>query len=583
MQNLKLMEIGWCESFNQKIEGMVSLEELDIYRCGVFNQKLEGMQNLKKLSIRYCDRYNQMLEGMQNLQQLTLYQCRAFNQLTEEMQNLEYLKIYMCDTFKNFKTVFLLYKLQPDEFNRYWHDLIIQDQMNWVKSKLNDKTEYENLAKKSTAELIDLAKIFTNAHDVFLDAFPQSSKIYHTLKDIEQLVKQRAANDVIRTQFSLLKDLENYFDYLVTTIKLFPTLTNFLIRNLREEMINDIKELKIPIEDLPLETRMELLPLLSSPDEIQKTILGIPEEERMKWLNEPLQYEQFAGTTLAVLKSIKVQNLNETTPAERDNLLFLLRETLKNIPLKTLAAYAAFDADTLMAYYFALDEIQMAVVVPLLGDKNLLEYLEKQPMETHRNLLCYATTQQKEAYLAKDLLKNKVIEEWGTVKKPELEEQIKIFKEDTTEEKYTEIKKRWDLIYLSTSTAIQQMSNIIASLEKVLMQFNPDEAYRNKIKQKIDQCELVKGELQKMGEEINTLSNLIPGAVEIPEEFIDQITVEMMTDPYTDDNNNTLDKSTWARSEINPYTREPMTSDSTKLNAELKERIEDFRKKHPKL
>ena len=453
-----------------------------------------------------------------------------------------------------------------------------------VASLLENQTEIENIAKNTPAELINLINAFEISEEVFVRHYPHY-QILLTLGRFEQLVRKGEAKELIQRQFSLLKERPNYLDYLLESIRLFPDLTTFLIQNLREEVINDIRELQISFETLPQDNRMALLPICS-PDEIKKTVQEIPQEEKIQWLQFPLQHERFSGTAQAVLKAIKENNLDNAGATDLDNLLVPMRELLNKLPLKILAACASIDGDILIPYCFAMEETHKSVVIPLLAEKNLLQYLERLPFEIQREMLSYATSQQKECYLTIDLLRNKPIEAWEMMQKPELEKQICAFKEDKTREKYKELEALWGKVFFPISTAVQQYPQTLQSMKKVLFKFDPNTQYiqrvQNYIEPKIAQVMRIRV-LQQMGTEIAKLAMEISGSVKIPDEFIDIITGETMENPYTDNHGNTLDKSTWDQVTVNPFTREPMVKTPISQNNELKKHIDVFRKENQEL
>ena len=588
LQNLQQLTISNCKDFNQKLEGMQNLQQLKISYCHSFNEKLEGMQNLKHLKISYCHDFNQKLKGMHKLKQLKIAHCNAFNHKLEGLQNLQQLEISSCYAFKidHFETALLICKFLPALFKELIGKLTGESKKQLASALLENSKEIEKLAQNSPERIIDLIQGVEISEEEFLKRYPQ----YHpqmTLTKINQLVKQGESSEVVLTQFSSLKDQENYLEYLQLTLKSFPRLTSFLIQNLKEELIKDIKEHNITLENLPQESRMALLPLFS-PDEIQKIVLGIPLEERKKLLQQLLQFEQFSGTTEAVLKEIKKTNLDQAKPTDLDNLLIPLKELFQKIPLQTVAAFASFEGNTevLMAYCFVMGEPQMAVAIPCVAEKKLLGHLETQPLKKHKDVLFYATSKQKEAYVAQDLLKYQPIQAWES-HKAEIEKQINLFKADKTSENYKKLEELWGKILLPTNTAVQEYTYILKSLEKVLLKFAPSENYtetvQKYIKAKMEQAKKIEGELKGTGSKIAKLAKEIPGKVEIPEEFIDEITGILMTNPYKDNHGKTLDKSTWDQLTKNPFTNEPMSQTPIAPHTDLKMKIEAFGEKHPEI
>jgi hypothetical protein len=83
------------------------------------------------------------------------------------------------------------------------------------------------------------------------------------------------------------------------------------------------------------------------------------------------------------------------------------------------------------------------------------------------------------------------------------------------------------------------------------------------------------------------LASRVAPVITIPDEYIDPIYGTPMTDPYTD-GYHICDKTTWLKlieqgegNPRNPFNREPL--DLTRIRPEpmLKEKIEEFKSKHP--
>jgi hypothetical protein len=59
-----------------------------------------------------------------------------------------------------------------------------------------------------------------------------------------------------------------------------------------------------------------------------------------------------------------------------------------------------------------------------------------------------------------------------------------------------------------------------------------------------------------------------------------------MTQPYSDPNDNTLDKKYWDKllaepNPRNPYNRQPLKAEDLKCNTELQKQIDEFKEKNP--
>lgn len=590
MSKLQQLEVGDCPLFNGKLAGMEQLIKLTLARCR-FDHELDMMPKLRQLIIERC-RFNKKIGGLLDLELLKIKRCSLFNGELYQMPNLQQFEISDCSEFNPFNqlsTALLVAKFNQEMFKSHWSLFSMAEREDWIGALLKNKTEIENIATNSPLQLVKIIRAFEIAEDLFLKHYPQY-QIPFALGKIEQMVIEEQACELIQAEFYPLKYQPNYLDYLQETIRGCPALTSFLIQNLREEVSYDIEKLKISIEDLPQERRLALLPF-SFPDEIVKILSEIVQEEREGWLQRPLQYEKIYGNVQSVLKRVKELNLDQVDARAVDHFLDSIGKLLNKIPFNTLAAYASVDADTLMAYDFAMNAAHKSVAIPMLSNEALLRYLEKKPFEVYRELLSYTAFHQKEAFLASDLLKNKTIEDWKTIHKQKFETQIELLKENKEKEQFLQLKLLWEKIRFPMLNAIKQFPHILQSLEKVLLKysFKVEDIDKVKlyIKSKIDQVAQIQKELQQMESAMGELEKEISGIVHIPEEFLDGISAAPMKDPYSDNHGKRCDLTTWIEimetSSINPFTRESLTEQSIYPDIELKKQIDAFREKHPKM
>lgn len=276
------------------------------------------------------------------------------------------------------------------------------------------------------------------------------------------------------------------------------------------------------------------------------------------------------------------KNIQNASEAERENLSSTIQELLQAISLKTLAALAVNDDTTELALtYLAFMEVfQAAVVVPMLSSEHLSAYLQDKPFERHREYLSHATALQKLAYFQRDLAPDEQMTTWEMKTKPELVELIAAFKQEPSEEKYQEIQSKSPLIFSGTKITIQQQQLNISALKKICSLFGHEtklaEVAPAYIEAKARKLAVMERDLHQLGLEVAALAQLVPGHEEIPDELVDPITGEMMTNPMKDRHGNILDETTWQNSGSNPYTRESLESSQIVVDEQLKARIEAY-------
>lgn len=317
------------------------------------------------------------------------------------------------------------------------------------------------------------------------------------------------------------------------------------------------------------------------PDDIKTVIQNTPNEDQKKWLGESVTFgTNPPGKVEDVLKDVHKQlKLANATSQERDNYLIPLKEFLVKLLPKTLAAFAAKHAKVAFDFTFAMDDSQLAVVLPQLNIEALDEIFSKQSIEKHSQIMLYMTSEQKMMYVDKDLAKSLAWENWTKKQKPDLSKQI-----DggiNTSEDYESIQNKFADISALNKQIFVQYKQAIKSLEKTMTKFSSADlpkinAY---LEAKKTQQNAFEKELKEMRALIEKLEEKSQSS-EIPDEFLDIITTEMMEDPYSDEHGRNLDKKTWdSMNGVNPFDRGKVI---IKPNTSLKEKIDAYKKNRDK-
>ena len=287
--------------------------------------------------------------------------------------------------------------------------------------------------------------------------------------------------------------------------------------------------------------------------------------------------DRFAGTTEDVLKRVARVNLVNITSETRGNIDRTIRELLQTIPLKTLAVFAHENRQLAALYLPFMSDSQLAVSVPQIRHDEFVAFLNKQFSNEQLQWLPFATSSQKTGYIDQDYIKFPNIQKWTTIKFA-IFEKISDFKQNPTEEKYRILEQTLRDFSASANIEIQQGKLILDRLKKMIKQ-GQDQGFWNYIEEKEKQIENFNEDFKKAIELKNSLAEKLSETVEIPEEFKDPLTDFPMDEPWTD-GINTLDKTTWDRSDQNPYTRGPK---KIFPHLELKAQIEAFKTKYPEL
>lgn len=154
---------------------------------------------------------------------------------------------------------------------------------------------------------------------------------------------------------------------------------------------------------------------------------------------------------------------------------------------------------------------------------------------------------------------------------------IEAFNKEPTGEGLETIKLEWAKVYISTNRSTEQFSRILERFGK-LVKVEGVDTYLEKKRTQLDK---VAKELEEMKKVVTEeLVKKVPESVEVPDEYIDSFSCVPMEDPWMDNHGNTLDKSTWEKLLINPFTRE---AKDIKPNVELAKEIAQFKKDHPEV
>ena len=615
---LDYLRLDNCKAYNQPLpKKLPEINEINFNTCNSFNNTLPlYAPNLKKFYMAGCAIFNQPLPSpLPNLQDFTIHNLPAFNQpFPPELPKLEKLNINTCDNFdqalplvvpklesldiesksfnlttKPISNAILYFSLKPKEFEKYFKR-ISSEKEQLVQRLLSERPRFDDLMRRQPKKLFEILDAFEINGQRFLKDYPN-----YKLSFINELVKVGKSPDVIEASFLSLKDPKLYPGYLLEALRSFPELSSYLIQNRREQINKDLDDLKISIKTIPLPKRLLLLPLLS-PDNIERTMSEVSEGDLIKWSEEPIRYAPLARYTIsAALKRFKEFNMTGITPIHS----MIIKEFLKTIPLRSLSAFARLDAasppydiinghNTIFAYLPFMDEPQLSVTIPVMNYESFCNYLGELPKETQAQLLFFANFEQKEFRFQGGLLISYEAEKWSDEDKPNLEKQIGMFNADPTKENFIPLEKSWSSTYSSTKFALEKQLIVCDRVKKILMQFNPPEYLKKRLNKEMEQ----RNKVVRCLEELNQMNQIITVElpkkltsveIQIPDEFLDDITGLPMNDPWTDKNGHKCDKSTWDRSKTNPFNRQPIKAGDLTPNTELKTKIEAFKNKNPEI
>ena len=371
----RLEDCTFTEEFVGKLlEKSQKLNYLLIRKCNIDGTALSRLKNsdkIKYLEINTCPNFNQKLPDlMPKLEKLIIRECPFNQKLPDQLPNLVELRI----TGSVFGQCPFNQKL-PDQlpklvklilrclaFNLFDHPL----STSLVLIRLNP-----NYFKKKWKELPNDAKV------------QKAKELLESESDIESLAK--------------------------VSPRLLALLLSAFVR--REETIKDIEKLLISNESLEPVIKLALLPLLT-PESIHETVKEIAQKERDECLKQPIDFEQFSGPTKDVLTQIKEKNLDHATSETLENIGPTIREFLRGIPFKTLAVYAGDNSEVAKGYLKVMEELELAVVVPMLTHEVLIDFMDKQSIPKKLELSSHSTFLQKEQFLKKDIFKSEEIEKW---------------------------------------------------------------------------------------------------------------------------------------------------------------------------
>lgn len=597
LPHLKTLKIETCAAFNGRITDLPSLKELKLLHCETFNHSLNGLQNLVKLSITYCRRYNRTLKGLHHLGKLkilgsefnrrlsdlpslhtlTLRFLPSFNHRFKDLPQVTWLQIDECSSLevKDLRTAKWIHQLALETFSTLFAQTSPARQTRLIEALLNRMQEATSTIQQITPEtredlmLILALNIPEEEIRERIPLIPALMELY----EIEGLVIQRENGNAIKNAFKAVQERPNYLEALQIAIQGFPDLAAFLIRNLQDEIDADLKRLNF--SDLSQESKIALLPLFT-PDLILEIIHSVDDDIKAQWLDAEVAYDLFEGKTFDVLTQIATHNIQGADQQSFDNLLAPIRDLLAKIPFGTLAVMAAIAPDTMLAYTFAFNDAQNASTIPLLPEEVFVQHLKTKPLPTHRELLLYASAHQKAAYIHRDLLSEpQALQRWNQAV-PKLKAHIKRFNKEKTRENFQSLDQAWREILNEMNLPARTYLQTAQSLVKLFPDGSPY------FDQKIKKAQEALTELKTYAAQIEALEGKVEGQITIPDEFVDSITGEIMTEPYYHPKNRdyVYDLSTWKQMPKHPATRASIHLDELVLDSELKTRIDTLKKKH---
>jgi hypothetical protein len=569
--NLRHLKVEGSIDFNQSVSTLKNLESLEVNKCINFNSNLDGLFNLIHLKVEGSNYFNPSLSGLISLESLEISNCNHFNQSLEDLFNLRRLKISDCPALEinDLQTARVLKKFNPGYLLDPKANISYELQLLLVEDTLTNIEEQMKAIAHTTPNIRDDLSYLFQLHipPVYLPGyyarFPLCAELL-TIYEYSGNYREGSSgfNLVNATDILLMREV--------------------IIYNL--EKLNGLHVL----DQLPLDSKIALLPLFT-PDQIAGAIAVVPEETKTKWQHAPVSSQYFQGETLALFAEIESENIQGTNQETRNNLVAPLTELVTTTPFYTLAALAFDYPKGMLNYTFVMDEPQMACVIPAISVDALVEHLKAQPIQTHREYLMHASTRQKAAYIDQDLLKEpEPLAEWDQAM-AHIEELMSSFEQSKTKEDYQQLEKSWRETVQQTKIAAQIYQQTNQALKGILLKFSPNQAFEEKVitylEPKMQRSVDVLQSLKTIGKQIEALESQVQGLVKIPEEYLDIITGEPMTDPYHHPTtpNNILDNSTWDMLEMHPTTREPINQEELVPDSELKIQIEALREKHPEL
>ncbi len=462
----KLVSLDMSQCWDMKVlpdlSALIHLVTLNLNGCWHVQKVCLSLKKLTTLTLNMCDAVDEVALSSSNIDRLDLSSCKKVKKLRLDNESLTSLQVARCTAFD---------------------ELYLNDLKNIENVEILEETSEEEKGR-------------------FLAKFPPRVGRMATLKEIDKVLKREDFDKAAALFFSL-KSRGDFAEILRLAVEKFYNLAAWLVERHPEE-------LEQALELIPGVRSLSILPFLA-PDEVKSTLLGVKEEERKKWLQEPLTYTQFSGSVLEVLKEVKRGNLDGTGEINP----VIQGEFLKIVSFKAFAALALDPSlkEIAFAYLPLLNESRLAAAVPALTEARLMEFLRLQPFQCHASYLAYATHAQKEIYL-------EAMPEF--LKTPSLGLRSWVFQTRLS-------------LGLIRSKLLRHSPPLLQKINEKM------EAYNLTLNQ-------IEAGLSQEGQE---------------EELLDVITKEPLTDPYQDRQGRILNKSTWemliANRQRNPFDRSWLT------------------------
>lgn len=332
------------------------------------------------------------------------------------------------------------------------------------------------------------------------------------------------------------------------------------LNHLKELSINHCPAFKQKIQDLPKEA-MLAIPNQLDPDTIKKLVSEFSESEKETW-DEKIMFNQkqmrtsdFLLLAYELFKTTTRENKTERIPQFKE--IFDLYHSLS---FKSFAYLAEKNPDLLLKFLGDLTDLQHAWSLPLLKPGKLVDELFSRSLSQQIELLRYTALEQKVYYL-QHMDQNLI---WK-----DLNQCLQLLEKNESRATEELIKFK-----LSASLVVKNLTLFLNSLPRSLQNGNSDNeletltanvmtTYRQPLEtlEKLLEKETQKIHSQKGKEE------------EIPEEYVDPITGEVMKNPCTlqiKGKTWTYDYGTWEKCEgKHPETRESFKMQDLKENNKL--------------
>ncbi len=409
VNSLSTVKIFCCPNFNQPLDTLINLEELEIFDC-CFNHPIRNLCHLKNLSISKCSEFSSSIHNLKNLQELEISCCHSFNQTIDCLPSLKSLEIYQCGKFAQIlENLDSLQSLFVDECPGFPYLLqpfsIILLLSDYARKYLGpqkdlDKASSDHLQAKILSGIENLYK-----NHQFKENLPFVAELlYFSKADTETLSKMfpEYSNELLlhiirhSTEDSstkvLLKDLFKLQEFAIAFDAMVAKHPLVLKKALQfPKIFAECKQ----ILQLSRETLIELLPTLGSND-VKIVLNQFSSKEKKQWLDEEIAIGPYKGKFQKIFAKASDIITNTQGGAEEEiNSVLAQASSFPHKNIKTLAALAEKKPKITLPFLQTMTDQQLAAVIPVIEKAQFVKYLQQLPPQKIITYIDFMASDQK--------------------------------------------------------------------------------------------------------------------------------------------------------------------------------------------